>query len=426
MNFSITAQPSAYEYDVLVCGSGMGGISAAVAAAQNGLKAGIIEYFGEPGGIPVSGRLGSISGFSRMGEVAVAGFARSFANELLKRELAHEQGGGSNINLTPPALSGFIFEILEYYNIDFHSYTQLISCVKDGDKITHAIVANKGGISAIPAKIFVDATGDGDLAVMAGCPFKKGRESDGKVQSSTLVFIMGGIDLERLPSYVDVRKVWKSVERPVPIDHSVFQFVPHGSTTNEVAVNMTHVINCDCTIPEDLTRIRKESIKQAEYLVYEFFRKEIPGCEKAWISQYAPQIGCRETRRILGDYYLTEEEIKNYCHFDDDIAQAIWSIDIHTPDGIHRGCGHKLEKPYGIPYRCITPQGINNMYIAGRPISIDHVAHSSSRINATCMAIGEAVGCAAQLAIAAGSSRKVDVAELQKIIANMKYGVFQA
>lgn len=424
MNLSVTPRISDYEYDVLVCGSGMGGITAAVAAAQNGLKAGIIEYFGEPGGIPVSGRLGSISGFSRMNEVAVAGFARSFANELLKRELAHEQGGGSNINLTPPALSGFIFEILDFYNIDFHSYTQLISCATENGRITHAIVANKAGVTAIPAKIFIDATGDGDLAVMAGCPFEKGRKSDGKVQSSTLVFVMGGIDLERLPAYLDVRKVWKSVERPVPIDHSVFQFVPHGSSTNEVAVNMTHVLNCDCTVPEDLTRIRKEAVKQAEYLVYEFFRKEIPGCEKAWISHYAPQIGCRETRRILGDYYLTEDDVKNYRHFEDDVAQGIWAIDIHTPDGIHRGCGHKIEKPYGIPYRCITPQGIDNLYIAGRPISVDHIAHSSTRINASCMALGEAAGVAAQAAIAAGSTRKIDIAELQQKIAAMKYDVF--
>ncbi|MBE6392006.1 MAG: FAD-dependent oxidoreductase [Lentisphaerae bacterium] len=424
MNLSVTPRISDYEYDVLVCGSGMGGITAAVAAAQNGLKAGIIEYFGEPGGIPVSGRLGSISGFSRLNEVAVAGFARSFANELLKRELAHEQGGGSNINLTPPALSGFIFEILDFYNIDFHSYTQLISCAAENGRITHAIVANKAGVTAIPAKIFIDATGDGDLAVMAGCPFEKGRKSDGKVQSSTLVFVMGGIDLERLPAYLDVRKVWKSVERPVPIDHSVFQFVPHGSSTNEVAVNMTHVLNCDCTVPEDLTRIRKEAVKQAEYLVYEFFRKEIPGCEKAWISHYAPQIGCRETRRILGDYYLTEDDVKNYRHFEDDIAQGIWAIDIHTPDGIHRGCGHKIEKPYGIPYRCITPQGIDNLYIAGRPISVDHIAHSSTRINASCMALGEAAGVAAKAAIAAGSTRKIDIAELQQKIAAMKYDVF--
>ena len=132
MNIEVKNSP--YEYDVLICGSGMGGISAAVAAAQDGLKVGIIEYFGEPGGIPVSGRLGSISGYSRQGEVAVTGFARKFANELLARQLAHEQGGGSNINLTPPALCGFIFELLDAYKIDFHSYTQLIGCKKENGK----------------------------------------------------------------------------------------------------------------------------------------------------------------------------------------------------------------------------------------------------------------------------------------------------
>ena len=424
MDFTITPKLLKYEYDVLVCGAGMGGVSAAVAAAQNGLKVGIIEYFGEPGGIPVSGRLGSISGFARKGKVAVAGFARKFADELIRRKLAFEQSAGANINLTPPALTGFLLELIDYYKIDFHSCTQLIGCASSDGKITHAFVANKSGVSAIPAKLFIDATGDGDLAVMAGCPFEKGRPGDGKVQSSTLVFVMGGIDLKRLPPYLEVRKIWKSMERPVPIDHSVFQFVPHGEGTNEVAVNMTHVINCDCTVPEDITRIRKEAVKQAEYLVYEFFRKEIAGCENAWISHYAPQIGCRETRRILGDYYLTEEDIKSYRHFDDEIAQGIWSIDIHTPDGIHRGCGFYLEEPYGIPYRCITPRGIDNLYIAGRPISVDHIAHSSSRINATCMALGEAAGCAAAEAIKQNSTRKVDVKALQQKIASMTYDAF--
>ena len=138
MNISITPRLSDYQYDVLVCGAGMGGISAAVAAAQDGLKVGIIEYFGEPGGIPVSGRLGSISGYSRLGEIAVAGFPRAFANELLNRKLAFEQGGGSNINLTPPALTGFLLEIIDHYKIDFHSYTQLIGCASNNGIITHA------------------------------------------------------------------------------------------------------------------------------------------------------------------------------------------------------------------------------------------------------------------------------------------------
>lgn len=424
MDFCVKDVPVSHEYDVLVAGSGMGGISAAVAAAEDGLKVGMIEYFGEPGGIPVNGRLGSISGYSRKGVVAVGGFARQFADELLRRGKAFEQGGGSNINMTPPALTAFLLELIDFYRIDLHLYTQLIGSVVADGKIAHAAVAGKSGISMMKAKLFVDATGDGDLAVMSGCPYEKGRKPDGKVQSSTLVFVIGGIDLARMPDYMEVRRIWQSRPRPVPIDHSVFQFVPHGAGTNEIAVNMTHILNCDCTKTEDLTRIRKEGVRQAEYLLNEFFRKEIPGYEHAWISHYAPQIGCRETRRILGDYVLTEDDVISSRRFEDEIACGIWGIDVHTPDGVHTRIARYIEKPYGIPYRCVTPRNIGNLYIAGRPISADHIAHSSSRINGTCMAIGEAVGCASAGAIQNGSTRKVDVRQLQEKIRRMKYRIF--
>ena len=187
---------------------------------------------------------------------------------------------------------------------------------------------------------------------------------------------------------------------------------------------MTHILNCDCTKTEDLTRIRKEGVRQAEYLLNEFFRKEIPGYEHAWISHYAPQIGCRETRRILGDYVLTEDDVISSRRFEDEIACGIWGIDVHTPDGVHTRIARYIEKPYGIPYRCVTPRNIGNLYIAGRPISADHIAHSSSRINGTCMAIGEAVGCASAGAIQNGSTRKVDVRQLQEKIRCMKYRFF--
>lgn len=425
MDFCVKDIPCAGEYDLLIAGSGMGGISTAAAAAEDGLKVGMIEAFGEPGGIPVNGRLGSISGYSRKGAVAVGGFARQFANELLRRGKAFEQGGGSNINMTPPALCAFLLELLDFYRIDLHLYTQLIGAESADGKITHAVIARKNGISAMKAKLFVDATGDGDLAVMAGCPYEKGRKSDGKTQSATLVFVIGGIDSARTPDYLEIRRIWQSRPRPVPIDHSVFQIVPHGPQSNEIAVNMTHILNCDCTKEEDLTRIRKEGVRQAEYLLNEFFRREIPGYEHAWISHYAPQTGCRESRRILGDYVLSEDDVIHSRRFADEIACGIWGIDVHTPDGVHRRISRYIETPYGIPYRCITPRGIENLYIAGRPISADHLAHSSSRINATCMAIGEAVGCAAHEAIARGSTRSVDVEKLREKIAAMKYRVFQ-
>ena len=408
------------EYDVLICGSGMGGIAAAAAAAENGLKVGMIEYFGEPGGIPVSGRLGSISGFTKQSMVAVEGFPRAFAERLNARGKALIQGGGSNINLPPSTLSSEIFGLLDFYGVDFFSYARLIGMEKENGRIVRAQVSMKEGIRSIRAKLFLDATGDGDAAALAGCPFMKGRPSDGKVQSATLIFIIGGIDKARMPAYLEIRKIWKSKARQVPINHSVFQFVPHGEESNEIAVNMTHAVNVDPLSSAGLTRMRRACIRQAEYLL-NFFRTEIPGFEHAWISQFAPQMGVRDSRRITGDYILSADDVLSGRRFEDEIALGVWSIDIHAPDGVHTGVGQAVKTPYGIPYRCITPQGVKNLLVAGRSISCDFEAFSSTRINATCMAIGEFAGAAAKDIIASGDIRKIEVKTIREQLKTMKY-----
>ena len=414
-----------FEYDVLVCGSGMGGITAACTAAENGLKVGIIEYFGEPGGIPVSGRLGSISGFTRQEHVAVAGFPRALADRLNARGKALVQSGGSNINLPPSTLVSEIFDLLDFYNIDFHSYSKLTGVEKEGDKIVCAQVSMKEGIRRIGAKLFIDATGDADACALAGCPFDVGRPEDGKVQSATLIFVIGGIDKEHMQDYWELRKVWKSKVRQVPINHSVFQFVPHGENSNEVAVNMTHAVNADPLSSAGLTKMRRACIKQAEYLL-NFFRTEIPGFENAWISHFAPQMGIRDSRRIRGDYTLTSDDVLSGRRFEDEIALGVWNIDVHSPDGVHTGVGQAVQSPYGIPYRCITPQNVSNLLVAGRSISCDFEAFSSSRINATCMAIGEFAGNAAKDIISSGNIRKLDVKKIQQQVKEMKYRFFSA
>ena len=415
---------SELEYDVLVCGSGMGGISAAAATAENDLKVGMIEYFGEPGGIPVSGRLGSISGFAKNDMVAVEGFPRALAERLNTRGKALIQGGGSNINLPPSTLAAEIFDLLDFYGIDFFSYSRLIGMDKKNGRITAAKVSMKEGIRSIRAKLFIDATGDGDAAALVGCPFMKGRASDGKVQSATLIFIIGGIDTARMPAYMEIRKIWKSKVRQVPINHSVFQFVPHGENTNEIAVNMTHAVNADPLTSAGLTRMRRQCIRQTEYLL-DFFRTEIPGFEHAWISQFAPQMGVRDSRRITGDYILSADDVLSGRRFEDEIALGIWGIDIHDPEGVHTGVGRPVNLPYGIPYRCITPQGVNNLLIAGRSISCDFEAFSSTRINATCMAVGEFAGCAAKDIIDSGDIRKIKVKTVRERMRGMKYRFFE-
>ena len=413
------------KYDVLVCGSGMAGITAAAAAAENGLAVGMIEYFGEPGGIPVSGRLGSISGFTRLDQVAVEGFPRAFADRLDARGKAKIQYGGSNINLPPSTLAAELFDLLAFYGIDFYGYSRLVGMEKEGSRVTTALVSMKEGLRRIDARLFIDATGDADGCFLSGCPFVVGRPADGKVQSATLIFIIGGIDKTRMPEYMEIRKIWKSKVRQVPIDHSVFQFVPHGENSNEIAVNMTHAVDADPLSSAGLTAMRRTCVKQAEYLL-EFFRTEIPGFENAWISQFAPQMGVRDSRRIVGDYVLTSDDVLSGRRFEDEIALGVWSIDIHSPDGVHTGVGRAAASPYGIPYRCITPQGVANLLVAGRSISCDFEAFSSTRINATCMAIGEFAGTAAKEIISSGDIRKIDVPAVRERVRRASYRFFSA
>ncbi|MDD2478527.1 MAG: FAD-dependent oxidoreductase [Victivallaceae bacterium] len=405
--------PVAGEFDVFVIGAGMAGVAAAIYAARSGLKTGLIEYFGEAGGVPVSGKLCSISGFSNNNVKTVGGFALEVVEELCRNGKAVSQRE-NNYNVDPIALSSLLCSKLEDAGVTILFYTQLIDAIRDGECAKFAVTASKSGIQAFASKLFIDASGDGDFAWHLGCPYEKGRKSDGKVQSSTLIFSISGIDENKMEDFQEIRKKWKLKERSVPINHTPIQFIPYNNDSHsELVINMTHIINCDCTNTEDLTRVRLEGFKQAEYIL-EFFKTEVAGFENSYIRQIANQAGVRETRRFIGDYILTEEDVVGGCSFEDEIARGSWGIDVHSPDKIHTGIEKQLKQSYGIPYRCITPKGISNLYIAGRPISVDHRAFSSTRINSTCSAIGQAAGTAAAMAIKSGDTRKIQIKQLKQ------------
>lgn len=400
------------EYDLLVCGAGMAGIAAAVNAVREGLKVGMIEYFGKPGGVPVSGLLGVVSGYG-CGEERISS---AFMNRLRERAVA--VGGVNERNgylmFDPEKLNRILLELLEEYGIDLHLYTRLVDAVREGEALRYAVVASKAGMGALEAGVFVDATGDGDLAAMAGCPFEMGRESDGRVQSSSLTFQVSGVKAAEVPQTMpEMSAIWRSFPQQVPIDHMVIKYMPERNGLLDGIVNMTHIPDCNSLNPADQVRIRREGTRQA-FWILEFLQKHVPGFEHAYISATAEQLGVRETRRILGDYVLTEEDVLSGRDFPDEIARCCWGIDVHNPTGTHTGIERPIRRTYGIPYRCITPRGISNLYIAGRPISATHRAFSSSRINSTCIMIGEAVGLAAPSALRQRDTRKADVAAVQE------------
>ena len=405
--------PVEENYDVLVIGGGMAGVTAALTAAGNGLKTALVEYFGDPGGIPVNGALSAISGLLCGDECTVGGFALKLLDELIAKGYATTSNNEQFI-CDPVMLSGILNEKLLASGVELRYFTQLIGAKKNNNKATHAIVASKSGIEALGAKLFIDASGDGDMACFLGCPFKVGRSQDGKVQSSTLVFTISGF-AENLgeEELLTIRKIWKSKPRSIPINHTPLQFILREGRKTELVVNMVHITDCNPLDVKELTRIKTAGFTQAQYIL-DFMKTETPWFKYAWINRVGVQPGIRETRRFTGDYILNSNDLRAGRDFPDAIARCGWGIDIHNPDGVHTGIGEYLKKTYSIPYRCITPQGIDNLYIAGRPISATHTAFSSVRINSTCIALGETAGMAAKMAIKSGSTRKINIKELQQ------------
>ena len=401
--------------DVIVCGGGLSGCAAAWNAAKRGLKVLLIEHYHKLGGVPVSGILGIISGLRLESEITVDGL---FLREILHR-LDAVNGSRSRegwaYRVDPEKLDLILFQLLQEAGVKILLQTTLIAAKKNERDIIYIVTASKQGLEAWEAPFFIDDTGDADLADLTGCPMQYGRPSDGKVQSSSLTFKLAGIDMAAAPrDMTEATALWRKQEHLTPTNHTVITYLP--GTNGEAAVNMTHILNCDPLTHEGQERIRKEGMEQAQEIA-EFFRENLPGFRNCYVAQTAMQPGIRETRRIAGSYILTEEDVITGRDFDDEIARSGWGIDIHVPDKIHGETPMPhfcLQKSYGIPFRCIVPQGVDNLLIAGRPISATHEAFASTRINGTCIAIGEICGIAASLVRGNWNTQNIDVALLQK------------
>ena len=272
---------------------------------------------------------------------------------------------------------------------------------------------------AFKAKYVVDATGDAELSVMAGCDYHVGREKDGLCQPMTLCFRVGGIDMEM---FHENRKMIN------PLYH---QFQQEGRIKNPresvllfltmhdgvIHFNTTRVVKHDPTDPVEVTKAEILAREQV-FEMHTFLKENIPGFEKSYVLSTALQIGIRESRMIDGEYTLTVEDLKSLARFEDAIAVANYDIDIHNPEG--SGTSHYYfgaGEWYQIPYRCLLPKKCANLLVAGRCISSTHEAQASYRIMPFCAELGQAAGAAASIAVKKGTTlRDIDIKELQSIL----------
>lgn len=415
------------EFDVIVVGGGPAGIGASIASARNGAKTLVIEESNCLGGLATFGLHLHMSKLTDEGEnrEIIGGIPKEICQRVLNLDKAIYRNGC--LDYDGEVLKYELDKIFKEEKISIRYYTLAVAPILEDNKIAGVITESKSGREAFLSKIVIDASGDGDIAARAGCPFEKGRKLDGLMQPATLMFTLRNIDYNK---FLEFRKndpkltttIYKAIKNK---DLHLFQDRAMGlwyfpGRPDELNINFTNVTNIDSTNTDDLTKGTIEGRHQA-WLLLNFFRKYIPGFEKAEMVVTAPTLGIRESRRILGSYILTEEDVRHARTFEDNIALGSFFVDIHNPQGV--GLYYEYEKAkidptygtyYGIPYRCIVPLKIENILTAGRCISTTHEALGSTRVMFTCMAIGQAAGTAAALAIKKGKTpRELDIKKLQ-------------
>ncbi|MDD5484161.1 MAG: FAD-dependent oxidoreductase, partial [Kiritimatiellae bacterium] len=414
------------KYDVIVCGGGPAGVIAAVAAARNDADTLLIERQGCLGGIASSGLLsvwGPFDDGSRLLDWKrhpllakglplppemqdfkriIKGIPEEILNRLKTMNMAFDLGWGF-IPINPEAVK-FVSEqmVLEAGGRILYE-TMIVDAAMRKGHIEALRIAGKSGIREARAEIYVDATGDGDLAALAGADFQKGRARDGKMMGVTLVFRLGGVKLPGmfLLDREEIRKcnalfaeAWKNGEVSALHGVGCINIIP--GMKGVVAVNSQHTYDIDGTRDEDLTQAFINGRKDVQEMI-RLFRQHLRGFEKCFLVDTAPMMGVRDTRRIIGEYILTGKDVVSAAQFADSIGRNAYNLDIHLPDNamtVEEG----LLKPgasYQIPYRCLVPKKISNLLLSGRCISATHEGESSARIMPCCMVTGQAAGTAA-------------------------------
>ena len=386
-------------YDVVVVGGGPGGTAAALASARNGAKTALIERYGFLGGMATAGLVNPFMTASNGKERIIRGIFDELLRELSRRggRLDERQVCAT---FDEEVLKVILDDKLTEAGVELWLHSLLTDVERVGGDVSRVTAATRSGPVIFNATVYVDGTGDGDLAARAGAIVEQGRPEDGLVQPMTLCFRMGGVDVERMPSRAEINGLYavarEAGEVQNPRDNVLYFWNVHPGI---VHFNTTRVVKRNPVDARDLTAAELEGRRQAHQTAA-FMRKHVSGFEHAYLLTCATQIGVRESRRIIGNYVLTEEDVLGGRKFDDGIARGAYDVDVHSPDGAGTVIKHlKPGTSYEIPYRCLVPERVENLLIAGRCISATHVAHSSLRVMPIVTAIGEAAGTAAALCV---------------------------
>ena len=421
------------DYDVVIIGGGVSGSVSAIAAARCGSRVLLVEEHGFLGGSLTAMGVGPMMSFhNSAGRQVVRGIPDEIIGRLKARgaSLGHIADTTTYCSTVTPfdseELKIELETMIDEAGAQLLYHTQLAAAEVVDGRITQVVLCNKAGLAAVRAKVFVDATGDGDLAVRAGAPFVFGREDDGAAQPMTMNLKLANVDTEVVRAYAlanpgdflwhphgpeeGLRRLrhsprlslagflgaWCAArqrgEMDVPRDHVLFFETP---VPGVVVVNTSRVVGLDATDPFQLSRA--EMIGRRQCLqIYQFLRAHAPGFAQAVRMDTAAKIGVRETRHIKGHYLLTTEDVIGGRAFDDAVALGGYPIDIHSPGSETTTTIHlKADTAYQIPLRCLLVGRPENLIVVGRCISATHEAAAAIRVTPIAMAIGQAGGVTA-------------------------------
>lgn len=390
--------PVTHEADVVVVGGGPGGLGAAVMAARAGARTALVERYGFMGGMATSGEVhpfmsNHVEGVPLDGPVYT---------EWVAAMDRYRVNGGNDRYISKDAAMLAAEDLCLEAGVELLYHHQLADAQVTGRRIQNLVMLSKSGLTAIRGAMYVDCTGDADLAFRAGCECEQGGPS-GHCQPMTLCFKLSKVDRGRMPKREEINRLYDEARERgdiVCLRENILLFQWYEDDV--IHFNTTRVIHRSATSGADLSDAELQARQQVRQLL-RFFRERVSGFEQAELYSMAHHIGVRESRRVLGQAYLTRDAFVEKRKCADAIARVRYTIDIHNPDGtgteiVHMPAGEWYEIPYG----CVVARDLDNLLVGGRPISVDHAIHSSMRVMPPACTVGQGAGVGAAMAAAQG------------------------